>query len=691
MNLEHRCFLIAASTILLFTLIPQSTDARVWTSTEGEKLEAIFEKLDGDKIQLRLKNGRSVIFPLSRLVKEDHEAAERFKLVGDDAMTVYSAKKIDYLLARNLGKAGIRSYNDRLPDDLFVRRVYLDIIGRIPTRAEFMKFAESARKDKREMLIDELLASSGRVSHLFNYFADMYRLKGTGVARELDYAPYLQWWRDSLAENKPYDALVREMITARGNIGHNPAIGFLERDEGMEFDAFSNFGQVMMGIDVSCAQCHDHPFEEWTMNDFYQMAAFFGQTQRSTGRYPAAETGKNLSVGIPGAPKDWAASFKKYASKNGVDFKDRRQSRTFGYYLGALGLNVADNKKIEIRIPKSIEELGGQVVTPMTLYGDNPSGSGMTRRESLAQWLTDKSNERFAVNIANRMWSRAFGKALVEPVIDFPMDWEKHTGQPEVLKYLGQEMARVNFDLREFMRILYYTQAYQGFSTFDRPIDEGDHYLFQGPVLRRMRAEQAWDSLLTLAYGSEIDNVKGGDGSYLKELMNVDFKEDSMEEVFSKFEAYKKTRNVGSKILVDVGSLDFQDPKVPVVDGIQMLRSSRIAQPASAASLLSSFGQSDRSVTDNHSFDGTVPQVLALMNGPVTDRLTGSSSQVVEDLQEMDGPDDKVRGVFFTMLCRYPTDAELKKGLSILEDYGDDGVRDLAWALLNTPEFLFVQ
>lgn len=104
MNLEHRCFLIAASTILLFTLIPQSTDARVWTSTEGEKLEAIFEKLDGDKIQLRLKNGRSVIFPLSRLVKEDHEAAERFKLVGDDAMTVYSAKKIDYLLARNLGR-----------------------------------------------------------------------------------------------------------------------------------------------------------------------------------------------------------------------------------------------------------------------------------------------------------------------------------------------------------------------------------------------------------------------------------------------------------------------------------------------------------------------------------------------------------------------------------------------------------
>jgi hypothetical protein len=352
---------------------------------------------------------------------------------------------------------------------------------------------------------------------------------------------------------------------------------------------------------------------------------------------------------------------------------------------------VADNEAIEIRIPKTIDDLGGQVVTPATLYGETAGGSSMTRREALAEWLTNSANERFAVNIANRMWERAFGKALVEPVIDFPMDWEKHTGQPEVLKFLGQEMARVNFDLREFMRILYYTQAYQGYSTYDRAIDEGDHYLFQGPVLRRMRAEQAWDSLLTLAYGSKIDTIYGGDGSFLRELMNVNFKEDSMEEVFEKFKAYKSVRNAGSKILVDSGTLDAKDPEIPQVAGIPMLRSSRIAQPASASSLLSSFGQSDRMVTDNHTYDGTVPQVLALMNGPVTDRLTGGESKIVEDLEEFDGPDDKVRGVFFTMLSRYPTETELKKGLAILEDYGDDGIRDLAWVLLNTPEFLFVQ
>jgi hypothetical protein len=161
--------------------------------------------------------------------------------------------------------------------------------------------------------------------------------------------------------------------------------------------------------------------------------------------------------------------------------------------------------------------------------------------------------------------------------------------------------------------------------------------------------------------------------------------------VFAKYQAYKKTRNKAQKVIVETASLKAADPKIPMVDGIPMIRSSNMVQPASAASMLSAFGQSDRMVTDNSNFDGTVPQVLALMNGSVTTRLTGSSSQVVEDLRKFDGPDDMVRGVFFTMVSRYPTEEELKKGVDIMETYGDDGIRDLAWALLNTPEFLFIQ
>ncbi|MEM1443243.1 MAG: DUF1549 domain-containing protein, partial [Verrucomicrobiota bacterium] len=383
-------------------LLPLSSDARVWTSTEGQKLEAIFESLDGDTITLKLRNGKSVQFPLSRLIEADHEAAKRFALVGDDAMTMASAKKIDYLLARNLGANGIKSFNERLPDDLFVRRVYLDIIGRIPTREEFQEFADSAQEDKRAVLIDTLLASSGRASHLFNYFADMYRIRGD-FRRELSYEPYAQWWRDSLESNLPYDEMVSEMITANGNLGHNPANGFLQRDEGMEFDAFSNFGQVMMGIDVSCAQCHDHPFEEWTMHDFYQMAAFFGQTQRSTGNYMGADGGRYRAT-IPGAPEGWADDFRKHTAKNGIDLENRNERRQFGWYMTALGLNLADNKKIEIPVPKTIDDVGGSIMSPVTLYGDNAQMGSKSRREALAEWMISPANERFALNIANRMW-----------------------------------------------------------------------------------------------------------------------------------------------------------------------------------------------------------------------------------------------------------------------------------------------
>ena len=123
-------FLPVAAVLAIGLMNPTVSEARVWTSTDGKKLEAIFESLEGDMIQLKLRNGQSVKFPVSRLIADDLEAAKRFALVGDDAMTMASAKKIDLLLARNLAKStDIRSFNERLPDDLFVRRIYLDILA----------------------------------------------------------------------------------------------------------------------------------------------------------------------------------------------------------------------------------------------------------------------------------------------------------------------------------------------------------------------------------------------------------------------------------------------------------------------------------------------------------------------------------------------------------------------------------
>ncbi|MCB1092343.1 MAG: DUF1549 domain-containing protein, partial [Verrucomicrobiae bacterium] len=530
---------------LIVSLPSLHVQAREWTAKDGRKLQATFVSIQGDKIELKLANGQTAAVPKDMLVPADVEAAERFATIGDDTYTKMSAKNIDSLLAQTLVKNGFKSFNEPLPDDLFVRRVYLDIIGRIPTREEFQRFADSARPDKREALIDELLTSPGYASNLFNYFGDMYRLNcdadfNNGVRME----PYIQWWKDSLAENKHYDQIVREMITATGNLGQNPAAGFLLRDAGMEFDAFSNFGQVMLGIDVSCAQCHDHPFEDWTQEDFYSMAAFFGQTQRTLSSYKTEDAMGMIAAKMPGAPENWLDEFDKFAFSKGIPTRqaDPAGYRQFGYFKSFLGWNVADVDGRITPVPDNIgHDMAGKVFEPGTLIGDPAKKGGKTAREALADWLTDAKNPRFAMVIANRMWIRAFGRGLVEPMHDFSEDDVKNASQPQALAFVTNEMKRVNYDLREFMRILYNTRAYQSISTAEEP-DAANKYFFQGPILRRMRAEQAWDSLTLLEEGPEIDSRKGRDGSFLRELLKVDFEKDSMESIFAKYEAWKGVR-----------------------------------------------------------------------------------------------------------------------------------------------------
>lgn len=653
-------------------------------------MQALFLGIEGNNYKFKLANGNEIVVPKDRFIKADQEAAERLNEIGDDTYTKASARKIDTLLAQNLKENGFTSFNDPLPDDLFVRRVYLDIIGRIPTREEFLRFAESARPDKREALIDELLTSPGYASNMFNYFADMYRLHASDFNNGVRMEPYIQWWKEQLENNVHYNDIITTMMTAKGNVGQNPASGFILRDTGMEFDAFANFGQVMLGIDISCAQCHDHPFDEWTQGDFYDMAAFFGNTQRSIG-YGGGSMMSGSAREMPNSPEGWYTNFMKWAEdEKGIRPRDQN-SNQFRFFMRALGWNVADNEKLETYLPHDFRGSGGkpnEVADPGVILGPAAKTGGKTRREALAEWLVSPDNPRFALVIANRMWSRAFGRPLVGPVTDFSDDMIRGASQPEVLKFVTSEMKRVDYDLREFMRILYNTRAYQSISTAEEPA-WADAYYFQGPILRRMRAEQAWDSMMVLANGPEIDEKKGRDGSFYKAVLNIDFNSVDNEEVWKHYEMWNSNRGdrMGAAMVTESSGSDY----TPVVMNDTDLRASELAQPAPAASMLDTFGQSDRRITDDHNYDGSVPQVLALMNGPVTERLTGLSSKVVDDLEELDGPDDKVRGVFFTLLNRFPSSDELQLGVSMIEDHGDEGISDLAWALMNSPEFLFIQ
>ena len=152
-----------------------------------------------------------------------------------------------------------------------------DVIGRIPTGDELKRFHAETREDRRARLIDELLKSPGHESHMFNWLADMLRLKDDYYRIGKTWT-FHTWLKSQLRENRPWDELVHDMLTAEGRLGENGATAYLLRDASMPLDSLSNTLTIFLGANIGCAQCHDHPLAEWTQRDFYEMAAFFGST-----------------------------------------------------------------------------------------------------------------------------------------------------------------------------------------------------------------------------------------------------------------------------------------------------------------------------------------------------------------------------------------------------------------------------
>ena len=173
-----------------------------------------------------------------------------------------SAAAIDNLIANGLRKKNMKA-NPPIADEVFVRRIYLDVTGTIPTAQQARSFVKSNDANKREKLIDQLLNSPGYASHNYNYWANVMRVvdapNGNTYLR-----PYIEWLKNNLRQNRPFDVWVREMMTAEGKVWENPATGYLLRDTNMPLDNMSNTTRIFLGTQIGCAQCHDHPFDTWT-------------------------------------------------------------------------------------------------------------------------------------------------------------------------------------------------------------------------------------------------------------------------------------------------------------------------------------------------------------------------------------------------------------------------------------------
>ncbi|HUF64080.1 MAG TPA: DUF1549 domain-containing protein [Verrucomicrobiales bacterium] len=659
-------------------------------------------------------------------------------LRGADSPDRNISQQIDRLIEDACRKKGVQP-NAPASDEVFLRRTYLNIAGRIPTAAEAREFLESEAPGKRSALIDRLLDSPAHVSRQFNYWADLLRLRSDiqGDAGEA----YADWLKGALRENKSYDAIVRELVAAQGYVWDNAAVGYYMRDAGMPLDNMSNTAQVFLGTRLVCAQCHDHPFDKWSQKDYYELAAYtYGVETRID---------PDSVVGLDKLEE----RRKRRRSYEGIDAHLRQ---AVNEVLQPLSYGVRDTGRT-LRLPDDYQykdSRPGEMVEPDTPFGRS-ARSSRNQREAYVRWMTAPENPRFTLVIANRLWKQVMGRGLIEPVDDLKDDTE--ASNPELMSYLTRQMAAMQYDMKRFLRVLYNTRTFQRETTAEEVYPD-QSYHFPGPVLRRLDAEQLWDSVLTAVIPS-VD-LRRGKRDYLTRQNEIKKQAEQLmalkpQDILKLAEPIaaaerefdEKARNIRQQILAAresgsnaeadrlQGELDRADgqrretierlrreqsaqnaammsrspamattssgagtasPATPEDERWQgfpddFVRASELPSPAPAGHFLHLFGQSDREVIENAHQDPSVAQVLALLNGPLSDHLASPQAVVTQACAAAHNDEEREDILFLSLLGRRPSDDERATIRGQVQARGsfDKARPALVWALLNTQEFLF--
>ena len=323
-------------------------------------------------------------------------------------------------------------------DEVFVRRLYLDITGLLPSAEETATFLSDDSADKRSKLVDKLIEKKEFTELWVMKFAELLQIQ-TDDNQGMSYKAtllYFNWLKDRIANNVPMDKIVKELLTSKGGTFTNPATNYyqVERDN---LKITENVAQVFMGMRLQCAQCHNHPFDRWTQDEYYSFASFFSQV----GRKRAADPRENV---------------------------------------------IYNRKSGEINHP-----VHQKPMPPKFLGDDTPEiARGADRREVLAEWLASPQNPFFARNLANLVWAHFFGQGIIEPVDDVRVS--NPPSNPELLDQLSAKFTEYNYDFKKLVRDVCNSRVYQ-LSTKTNPSNESDTRNFARAHLRRLRAEVMLD------------------------------------------------------------------------------------------------------------------------------------------------------------------------------------------------------
>jgi len=332
--------------------------------------------------------------------------------------------------------------SDVAEDETFLRRIHLDITGLLPTAEEYRAFAADKDPEKRAKKIDELLERKEFTEMWVMKWSELLQVRSdNNIAQGISYKSallYHGWLQERIANNEPFDEVVKELIASTGGTFAEPQTNFyqVERDT---LKLSENVAQVFMGMRLQCAQCHNHPFDRWTMDDYYSWAAFFAQIGR----------------------------------KQGVDPREQ-----IIYNRGS-----GEVKHI----------IGGRNMEPKFLGGAKPEVKGKDRRAVLADWLASPENPYFSRNIVNVVWQHFFGVGIIDPVDDVRIS--NPASNPELLTALAENFeGEWNYDFRELVRAITNSATYQR-TTKATPSNESDLNNFAKARIRRQRAEVMLDTI----------------------------------------------------------------------------------------------------------------------------------------------------------------------------------------------------
>lgn len=569
-------------------------------------------------------------------------------------------------------------------DYTFMRRAYLKIIGRIPGKSEIDEFKNEMRGNKLK-LINKLLDSEGYISHQLNYYSDILRIQNKLNDTDINSGfRYREWVRNEIRNNTPFDVFVQKLIAVQGAYYEpgNEAIGFYLRDRGMPLDNLANTVQVFLGTRLECAMCHNHPFDKWTQKQFYEMAAFTDGVSR-------VQYKENSKV-----VNEFNRLVRQDASPENNTLQQYRN-----YIRDILGYGLDDELgKGTIKLTDSFMEddaKPGDTLHAKAIFAPPlkiEQGTDLPKsRKQFAEWITSEANPRFTTVIVNRLWKRAFGIGLIEPVDD--MNDNTQSSNPKLLAYLEKIMASVDYDVKEFMRVLYSMDLFTRDSVKDDYASPETFY-FAGPPLQRMTGEQIWDSLVTLVY-NDIDSPERFPSNYDEKYQAVynRYKDQNASDIFAELKEYLANTEKPSRNLADVvQQLNESEGKYEAkkLKDRDLIRSSYIGYPAPGGHLIRQFGGSDKALIENSNFEATTPQVLNLLNGFVEKRIVNNkNADFMKQMAQEKRETGKIEDIFMSILNRKPNSAEMR----LLKKYIDEpnGAKHIAWILMNSHEFIFIR